>query len=269
MAVVGLVVLLVALLGVTAWAATATRVGRAPGREGADATALQLVDAPSQGDSIPTAALRPIVLPPHGAAKAPSSDAASAVVLVPDAAWVARVSRRTGIPVAAVRSYGRASLLASQSLRRCHLGWTTLAAIGQVESDHGRFGGAALGDDGRSTRPVIGPALDGEGVAALPSDARGRRWHGDPTWDHAVGPMQFLSRSWERFGADADGDGTADPLDIDDAAWGAARHLCSRGERLDGGGAWSRAVLDYNESSEYVAKVYALAQEYAREAGRS
>ncbi|GAA2500791.1 lytic transglycosylase domain-containing protein [Terrabacter carboxydivorans] len=256
------------LLGVTAWAANGIRNDHAPGPEHDTSTALQLVDATSLNDTVPPADTVPFETPGPSVSPLTPRTTAPATVMVPDPVWVARVSRRTGIPMVALRAYGRASLLAAQSNMDCRLGWTTLAAIGEVESDHGRFGGAVLGDDGRSSRPVIGPALDGKGVAALPSDALGQRWHGDPTWDHAVGPMQFLPRSWVRFGADADGDGVADPTDIDDAAWGAARHLCSRGERLDVGGAWSRAVLDYNPSNEYALKVFELAQQYAREAGR-
>lgn len=145
------------------------------------------------------------------------------------------------------------------------MGWTTLAAIGEVESDHGRFGGAVLGEDGRSSRPVIGTCARRQRHRRVAIRRRGPALSRRPTWDHAVGPMQFLSSSWARFGADADGDGVADPTVLDDAAWG--RHLCSRGERLDVGGALSRAVLDYNPSNEYRLTVYEVAGGYARAEG--
>ncbi|WP_374970175.1 murein transglycosylase [Terrabacter sp. BE26] len=191
-------------------------------------------------------------------------------VVEPDRAWVRRTAHRTGIPVVAVRAYGRASLLAARSRPGCGLGWTTLAAIGQVESAHGTQGGARLLPDGRTSTPVLGPALDGEGgVAAIRSDAEGQRLHGDATWDHAVGPMQFLMSSWRVFGADADGDGVADPTDIDDAAWAAARHLCAGGVDLRSGRGWTQAVLGYNASGEYVRSVFDVATRYARAAARS
>ena len=197
----------------------------------------------------------------HGSTGAP--------LVQPDPRWVSRIAARTGIPVVALRAYGRASILAASDRPECHVGWTTLAAIGQVESAHGTVGGVRLLRNGRSSRPIIGPALDGQdGVTALRSDAEGLRLHGDATWDHAVGPMQFLTSSWQRFGADADADGVADPTDIDDAAWGAARHLCAGGTDLRDGRAWARAVLGYNASDVYVRRVLDLAEGYARSAAR-
>ncbi len=187
----------------------------------------------------------------------------------PDPTWVSRISERTGIPHVALRAYGRASILAAAELPDCHVGWTTLAAIGRVESVHGTLGGSRLLRNGRTSESIVGPALDGHhGVAALRSDAAGVRLHGDAIWDHAVGPMQFLTSSWRRFGADADADGVADPTDIDDAAWGAARHLCAGGVDLQDGGAWARAVLGYNTSDAYVRRVLDIADGYARAATR-
>ncbi|WP_323101422.1 murein transglycosylase [Intrasporangium sp. YIM S08009] len=192
-----------------------------------------------------------------------------ALVVQPDPQWVSRISARTGIPAVALRAYGRASILGAADLPDCHVGWTTLAAIGQVESAHGTVGGGRLLRSGRTSKPIVGPALDGQdGFAALRSDADGVRLHGDATWDHAVGPMQFLTSSWQRFGADADADGVADPADIDDAAWGAARHLCAGGADLRDGRAWTRAILGYNASDAYVRRVLDLAEGYARSAAR-
>lgn len=187
----------------------------------------------------------------------------------PDPAWLTRTSKRTGIPLVALRAYGRASILEATARPGCHLGWATLAAIGEVESAHGRIGGARLLEDGRTSRPIVGPALDGEGgMAAIRPDADGARVHGDDTWEHAIGPMQFLPGSWRTFGADADADGTADPSDIDDAAWGAARHLCSGGRDLRDGAGWTQAVLRYNASDAYVRQVFDVAQAYARSAAK-
>src|SRR3546814_6297301 len=74
--------------------------------------------------------------------------------------------------------------------------------------------------DGRSSRPILGPALDGRpGFAAIRSTPESATWHGDSTWDHAVGPLQFIPSTWSRWAADGDGDGASDPNDIDDAAY--------------------------------------------------
>ena len=188
----------------------------------------------------------------------------SSIRTLVDPQWVARLATRTGIPAPAMRAYGAATLLLSRSQPGCHLGWTTLAGIGRLESGHGAGGGRSLGEDGRSSTPILGPALDGSaGLAALRSTAASARWHGDLTWEHAVGPMQFLASTWERWGADGDGDGTADPLDLDDAAYAAGRYLCADGHDLARTAGWNAAVLSYNHDPAYVLSVNAAAVAYA------
>ena len=88
---------------------------------------------------------------------APSPETASDSL----AAWAAGVSAATGIPARAVQGYGYAEIVLESETPGCHLDWNTLAGIGMVESDQGRYGGAALAADGTETKPVIGPALDG------------------------------------------------------------------------------------------------------------
>ena len=82
------------------------------------------------------------------------------------AAWVSHVAAAAGIPAPAVRAYGAATLRVNRIDPGCHLGWTTLAGIGWIESQHGTIGGRLLGEDGRSDRPVLGPVLDGRGGTA-------------------------------------------------------------------------------------------------------
>lgn len=187
-----------------------------------------------------------------------------AAAITADPAWLTSTAAATGIPAPAVRAYGVAALRLADEQPGCGLGWTTLAGIGLVESDHGRTGGRALGEDGRASTPIIGPALDGAGdVAAIPATPGATAWHGDPAWDHAVGPLQFLPSTWERWGADGDADGTADPHDLDDAAYAAGRYLCASGDDLRTGSGWEGAVFSYNHAAVYVAAVYAAATAYA------
>lgn len=175
--------------------------------------------------------------------------------------WVREASGSTGIPAAAVRAYGRASLNAPDS---CSLGWTTLAGVGWVETHHGSIGGRTLGDDGVPSSPVLGPALDGTGAfARIEASPHGTALHGDEEWERAVGPMQFLPATWAELGVDGDGDGTKDPQDLDDAAMAAASLLCRAGGDLGGVEGWSRAVLGYNRSTQYVRDVNAAARHYA------
>lgn len=208
-------------------------------------------------DLTPTGLAPPADVPPPAAPPARAADGVPQV----DQDWVGRTARRAGVPEPAVRAYARAMLMAPSS---CQIGWTTLAGIGWVESQHGTLGGRTLDADGRSSSTILGPALDGRGpVAAIPATPESTVWHGDPSWDHAVGQMQFIPSTWEQWGADGDGDGSADPNDIDDAAYAAARYLCSGGRELASAAGWSGGVFQYNHSTEYVADVHAAASAYA------
>ncbi|MEV7803345.1 lytic transglycosylase domain-containing protein [Microbispora sp. NPDC088329] len=105
------------------------------------------------------------------------------------------------------------------------LSWTVLAAIGQVESSHGRNNG--------------------------PSSAG------------ALGPMQFMPATWKAYGVDGDGDGEADIWSPYDAVPSAAKYLCANGAGA-GGEKLRKAVWFYNHSWDYVNKVLSLADAYAR-----
>lgn len=92
------------------------------------------------------------------------------------------------------------------------LSWTLLAAVGQVESGHGRNNG--------------------------PSSAG------------AIGPMQFMPRTFAGYAVDGDRDGRADPWSPADAVFTAAKFLCSNGAGTLGG--VQRALLRYNNAQWYV-----------------
>jgi membrane-bound lytic murein transglycosylase B len=197
--------------------------------------------------------------------------APAAKVLAPSAGhlrasttWVTSASRATGIGAVAVSAYGTASLRLARDQPGCRLGWTTLAGIGGIESGHGTTGDTVLLADGTTSQPILGPALDGTaGTATIRSDARSTRWHGDPLWDHAVGPMQFIPSTWRTWGADGNADGVADPNNIYDAAYATALYLCASGADLRTGQGWSRAIFSYNHSDDYVRSVLARANSYA------
>ncbi len=184
------------------------------------------------------------------------------------ARWAETVSARTGIPARAVAAYGDAEVGARDAWADCGITWTTLAGLGRVESNHGRFGGASLGEDGRPEPPVLGVALDGTSGNREVRDTDGGRLDGDPSYDRAVGPLQFIPTTWAVVGVDADGDGRSDPQDIDDAAASAASYLCAgtsgEAERdVRRGDDWRSATLSYNRSTSYVERVHAEAVGYA------
>lgn len=212
-------------------------------------------DEPSVADLRPRPDGETVLAAPVARAVPPGADAAV------DPRWVRRTARASGLSYFAVDAYARAERAAPAS---CGVGWVTLAGVGWVESQHGTLGGRRLGADGRPSTPILGPALDGEGgFAAIRSTADSSRFHGDPVWDHAVGPMQFLPSTWEAWRVDADHDGLSDPDDLDDAALAAARYLCAGGRDLTTGAGWTDAVLSYNRSAAYVAAVHEAATGYA------
>jgi membrane-bound lytic murein transglycosylase B len=135
-------------------------------------------------------------------------------------------SRAAGadIPASYLRLYRQAGA-------RYRIPWPVLAAIGKVESDHGR------------TR--------------LPGVRSGSNWTG------ACGPMQIgcvagskAGNSWARYGHGR-------PHDPAAAIPAAARYLVDHGARRN----LDRAVFAYNHSWSYVAKVKQLARRYASRGG--
>jgi Transglycosylase SLT domain len=119
-----------------------------------------------------------------------------------------------------------------QAGARHRLPWPVLAAIGKVESDHGR------------TR--------------LPGVRSGSNWAG------ACGPMQIgcvphskAGNSWAHYGRGS----VYDPANAIPAA---ARYLVDHGARRN----LDRAIYAYNHSWTYVAKVKQFARHYARGGGR-
>jgi len=79
-----------------------------------------------------------------------------------------------------------------------------------------------------------------------------------PSSAGAIGWMQFMPSTWERWGVDADGDGIANPWSPEDAIAAAARYLAASG----GGTDISRAVFSYNHAQWYVDEVLQLAQSF-------
>ena len=113
--------------------------------------------------------------------------------------------------------------------------WPVLAAIGAIESDHGR-----------SSAPGVHSGLNAFGCCA--------------------GPMQFNLRdgppsTWQSYRVDGDRDGDTDPYDPADAIASAGRYLRALLERAAGD--LAAAVLGYNHSSAYVADVLARARAYS------
>ena len=209
------------------------------------------------------------VVPPSAAA-APRAPVEAAVpsgeATEVDPGWVADVAKQTGIPVRALEAYASAAHRMSREQPGCGLGWNTLAGIGFVESEHGTISGGAIGQDGVASPPIIGIPLDGVDTEAIP-DTDGGELDGDPVWDRAVGPMQFIPSTWAVWASDGNGDGVRDPQNIDDAAYSAARYLCAAGGDLTDPEGWIAAVDAYNHSVDYNNRVADAANSYASRTG--
>ena len=167
------------------------------------------------------------------------------------------------IPVRAYDAYVTAARAVDAEQPACRISWWALAAVGRIESGHGRHGGAVILPNGDVVPRIVGPALDGGRFRAIP-DTDGGRWDGDPVWDRAVGPMQFIPSTWASMGADGNGDGVADPHNYYDAATAAARYLCRGrgGQALDTAVGLRAAALTYNRSGAYADQVVATARGY-------
>ncbi len=165
-----------------------------------------------------------------------------------------------GIPGIALAAYQAAERSLAGSDPGCGLSWTLLAGIGRIESGHAH--GGAVDSAGTTLTPILGPVLSGgPGMAAIP-DTDGGRLDGDPVWDRAVGPMQFIPGTWARSGIDGNGDGVADPNNLFDAALTAGRYLCAGGGDLRDRGQAEQAVFRYNHSADYVSTVVTWADAY-------
>ena len=141
---------------------------------------------------------------------------------------VPSASAEPGIPAAYLMIYRRAG-------SEYGVPWQVLAAIGSIETDHGR-----------SRAPGVRSGVNSYGCCA--------------------GPMQFNLRdgspsTWDRYGVDANRDGARDIYDPADAIPSAANYLRSLLRRA--GGELREAIFGYNHSRAYVNDVLARARGYA------
>jgi len=163
-----------------------------------------------------------------------------------------------GMSTIAYDAYRQAAETLAAEQPGCGLRWELLAAIGKTESNHGV---GRLDVFGNSLVPIIGIPIGG--------DTDGGRLDGDSSRDHAVGPMQFIPSTWQKWGTDANGDGKADPGNIVDAATAAGRYLCrAAGDlTLNSEAGVIRAILSYNPNQTYLrvvgARFEALASDLA------
>ncbi|KZM71426.1 lytic murein transglycosylase [Nocardia terpenica] len=161
-----------------------------------------------------------------------------------------------GMPGVAYEAYQNAERVLAQEMPTCHMPWSVLAGIGQVESHHA-YG--KLDAKGNPIDPIYGPVLDGSlyGNNVVRETDGGELDGGMQTYARAVGPMQFLPETYRKYAGDGKGDGISDPQNIFDAALTAGKYLCDGGLDMNDLSQQSRAIMRYNNSMAYVANVMA------------
>ncbi len=233
-----------------AWTASLAGVGAAPAvvssQEGGD-------DTLPDGSSVPSEAIE---------APASVSDPDEADDDGGNAARILATSSANGIPSSALAAYQRAETVINSADKACNLTWQLVAAIGRVESNHGRFGGNALDDQGVAQPGIFGKALNGKSNTSVIRDTDAGQLDNDTAFDRAVGPMQFIPSTWSVVGVDADNDGQRNPQDIDDAALASAVYLCSGDNDLSTVSGQRAAVYRYNHSTAYVNLVLRIMNNY-------
>jgi membrane-bound lytic murein transglycosylase B len=183
--------------------------------------------------------------------------------------WAAERAPKLGIPVTALEAYAYAARVADVENPSCHLKWTTLAGIGEIESHHGTYGGSTVAPNGDVRPPIRGVQLDGTGgnLEILDHESVSHdpavEDPGDQPFARAMGPMQFIPETWRLYGVDANNDGVISPDNIDDAALSAAGYLCWSGKDLQTPRGWMGALRAYNRSDQYARAVRDWATAYA------
>src|SRR4051812_44816907 len=204
---------------------------------------------------------------PANAIQAPASVPVPGVIApaVPEGSADSVVSGASsnGIPAPALSAYQRGAQIIDSADKSCNIPWELIAAIGRVESDHGRYGGNTLTENGVSKPGIYGIELNGKNGTAAIADTDGGQLDKDPVYDRAVGAMQFIPSTWQVVKVDADGDDQRNPQDIDDASLATAVYLCSGKDNLSNRTGQEAAIYRYNHSQDYVNLVLRIMEAYS------
>ncbi len=167
-------------------------------------------------------------------------------------------------PLVALDAYFRAARSEDDLSPTCRIQWWAVAGIARVEGHHGTYGGAALDPNGDTTKRIIGIQLNGTKATRVVGDTDGGTLDGDPAFDRAIGPMQFIPSTWRRYEADGNDDGQMSPFNMYDATLAAASYLCRARSGLAEDPGLRAAYFSYNHSVAYVDSVLRFARLYER-----
>lgn len=143
------------------------------------------------------------------------------------------------IPELVFYAYRAAEMQLAIDAPECGLPWNLLAAIGRLSSGHADGGRTDI--LGTLTTPVVTP-------------------------EGSLGPMRLAPATWERYSADGNADGTADPQNVFDATLAAGARMCAEGGNLREPDGVARAVALFDPSPDYLANVRTWSDSYAKAA---
>ena len=175
--------------------------------------------------------------------------------------WATERAEPYHIPERALQAYAYAAYAVEQE-QGCAVGWQTLAALGDVLTQHGQVNSTTIDEDGVTSKPIRAVAPAAGGKKSVP-DTDGGDIDGDSTKDIPVGPMQLMPSRWEQYGTAAEPGNTPNPDNIDDAALTTAKITCSAGDLTSPEG-WTTAVSEFNPSPVFLKAVHKKAKEYSR-----
>jgi cell wall-associated NlpC family hydrolase len=143
----------------------------------------------------------------------------------------------------------------------CPIQPAVLAAFGRVMSNNGQADRVTTNDLGRTSAPL-------RGLTATPTpDTDQGTIDGSAIDDRRVGPMQLTPAIWSQFGADGDGDATANPDSLFDGALTVGRTMCARSVDPRSSDSLSAAVGGLTTNSAQAAAIMGTARHLARSTG--
>ena len=169
-----------------------------------------------------------------------------------------------GIPAPALAAYQRGAQIINAADKSCNIPWELIAAIGRVESDHGRYGGNTLTEDGVSKPGIYGIALNGKNGTQAINDTdggqldkdTGLRPRGRPDAVHPLDLAGRQGRRRRRRPAQPPGHGRRLPGHRASTS-APARTTCPPAQGQEA------AVYRYNHSQDYVNLVLRIMEAYS------
>jgi membrane-bound lytic murein transglycosylase B len=172
--------------------------------------------------------------------------------------WAAIHSGPYLTPTVALESYSWAALVMGKNAPRCQIGWTTIAAIGRLTTDHGTADRRTLGENA-----IVSPKIRRTSTPAA-KDTDGGYYDGNTIEDAKMGPLLFSPTVWEQWAITASKDTKVppNPDNLDDAALTLARMLCGAGADMSTPEGWQKAVSTYNDDPRFLEAVNLQAKSY-------